>query len=75
MPKADIAAQGYDLSLNRITGLGERTARSLLAELLKDGILSSASDNGAVFLRFRVEHRDVLFPRLFAGICAASNPV
>ena len=50
-----------------ITGLRERTARTLLAELLKDGILASSSDKGAVFLRFPVEKRDLLFPRLFAG--------
>ncbi len=48
-----------------ITGLRERTARSLLSELLKVGILDSTSEKGAVFMRFPVEHRDVLFPRLF----------
>ncbi len=50
-----------------ITGLGERTARTLLRELLKDGIISSASEKSAVYLRFPVERRDILFPRLFAG--------
>ncbi len=50
-----------------ITGLGERTARTLLADLLKDGILASGSDKGAVFLHFPVDKRDLLFPRLFAG--------
>ena len=50
-----------------ITGLRERTARSLLADLLKDGILAANSEKGAVFLRFPVERRDLLFPRLFAG--------
>lgn len=49
-----------------ITGLGERTARSLLSELLKDGILKSASEKGAIFLGFPVEKRDILFPRLFS---------
>ena len=49
-----------------IAGLGERTARTLLAELLRDGIVCSTSEKGAVFLGFPVEKRDVLFPRLFA---------
>ena len=50
-----------------ITGLRERTARTLLTDLLKDGILASNSEKGTVFLRFPVEKRDLLFPRLFAG--------
>ncbi len=50
-----------------ITGLRERTARTLLADLLKDGILASNSVKGAVFLRFPVDKRDLLFPRLFTG--------
>lgn len=48
-----------------ITGLGERTARDLLKMLLEDGILGSSSDKGPVALRFTVDARDVLFPRLF----------
>ena len=50
-----------------ITGLGERTARTLLGQLLKDGILGSATEKGAVSLRFPIERRDVLFPRLFGA--------
>lgn len=50
-----------------ITGLGERTARTLLGDLLKDGILSSASEKSAVYLSFPVEKQDILFPRFFAG--------
>lgn len=49
-----------------ITGLGERTARALLAQLLDDGILGSPSKKGALSLRFPVQARDILFPRLFA---------
>jgi len=49
-----------------ITGLGERTARNLLGELVRDGILGSLSEKGPVSLRFSVETQDVLFPRLFA---------
>lgn len=48
-----------------ITGLGERTARDLLGELLCDGVLGSPSEKGPVGLRFSVEAQDVLFPRLF----------
>lgn len=49
-----------------ITGLGERTARALLGQLLRDGILGSPSEKGPLGLRFPVETRDILFPRLFA---------
>lgn len=48
-----------------ITGLGERTARDLLKTLLDDGILGSASEKGPVALKFTVDARDILFPRLF----------
>lgn len=48
-----------------ITGLKERTARDMLKLLLQDGILSSPSEKGPVALRFTVDARDVLFPRLF----------
>ncbi len=50
-----------------ITGLGERTARTLLSDLLKDGNISSVSEKSAVYLSFPMEKRDMLFPRLFAG--------
>lgn len=48
-----------------MTGLGERTARSLLASLLRQGIVGSPSDKGPVSLRFPMEAQDMLFPRLF----------
>ncbi len=48
-----------------ITGLGERTARNLLGELLRDAILGASSEKGPVSLRFPVKSMDVLFPRLF----------
>lgn len=48
-----------------ITGLGERTARDLLGALLRDGILGSESEKGPVSLRFPIDARDILFPRLF----------
>ncbi|GGI27458.1 MULTISPECIES: Fic family protein [Bradyrhizobium] len=49
----------------RITGLPERTARRVLADVLADGVLGSDTPKGAVSLRFPVEALDVLFPRLF----------
>lgn len=48
-----------------ITGLGERTARTLLGELLKDRILGATSEKGPVSLRFPIDALDVLLPRLF----------
>ena len=48
-----------------ITGLGERTARDLVGELLRDGLLGSSSEKGPVSLQFPSVSADVLFPRLF----------
>lgn len=48
-----------------MTGLGERTARTLLGSLVRDGIVGSPSDKGPVSLRFPTKTQDVLFPRLF----------
>jgi Fic family protein len=48
-----------------ITGLGERTSRDLVGELLRDGLLGSSSEKGLVSLRFGTASADVLFPRLF----------
>ena len=56
IPRGDVAA---------ITGLGERTARNLLGELLRDAILGASSAKGPVALRFPVKSFDLLFPRLF----------
>ena len=49
----------------RITGLPDRTARRVLADVLADGLLGSDTPKGAVSLRFPVEALDILFPRLF----------
>tara|TARA_R110002051_G_C8750349_1_gene500147 strand:+ start:2472 stop:3677 length:1206 start_codon:yes stop_codon:yes gene_type:complete len=51
-----------------ITGLRERTARDLLKLLIEDGVLGSPSEKGPVALRFTVDARDVLFPRLFGDL-------
>ena len=48
-----------------ITGLKERTSRDLLASLLTDGILGSATAKGPVSLRFPAKSLDTLFPQLF----------
>jgi len=48
-----------------ITGLGERTARDLVGELVRDALLGSSSEKGPVSLRFPISYADVLFPRLF----------
>lgn len=49
-----------------ITGLGERTARDLPGEPLRDGVPGSPREKGPVSLRFQAETRDVLFARLSA---------
>ncbi len=49
----------------RVTGLPERSARDVLAQLVADGVLSSSTAKGPVSLRFSVTHSDVLFPKLF----------
>jgi Fic family protein len=50
----------------RITGLPERTARRVFADVLDAGLLGSATPKGPVSLRFPAETLDILFPRLFA---------
>lgn len=50
-----------------MTGLGERTARTLLGSLLRHGIVGSLSEKSPVSLRFPIDAQDVLFPRLFLG--------
>lgn len=49
-----------------VTGLKERGARMILANLTEHGILRSDTPKGAVSLRFPSETVDLLFPRLFA---------
>jgi Fic family protein len=48
-----------------ITGLPERTARRVVAELQAEGLLGSASPKGPLTLRFPATALDRLFPRLF----------
>jgi DNA-binding IclR family transcriptional regulator len=50
---------------SRISGLNERTARTLLSSLTSNGILGSETPKGALSLRFPVGAVEVLFPNLF----------
>lgn len=49
----------------RITGLPERSARRVLNDLVKEGMLASATPKGPVSLRFPAHSLEVLFPRLY----------
>lgn len=49
----------------RVTGLRERSARDLLAQLIADGILGSDTPKGPVSLRFPTQVIETLFPSLF----------
>jgi Fic family protein len=49
----------------RITGLPDRSARRVLADLIEVGLLGSETPKGQVSLRFPTESLDILFPRLF----------
>ena len=51
--------------VKRITGLPERSARRLLADVVGAGLLASSTPKGPVSLRFPADALEVLFPRLF----------
>ena len=48
-----------------VMGLPERSARRVLARLVEEGLIGSATPKGPVALRFPQTTHDVLFPRLF----------
>jgi len=50
---------------SRITGLPERSARRVLNDLTREGMLSSATPKGPVSLRFPAHSLETLFPRLY----------
>ncbi len=50
----------------RVTGLKERSARMVLADLVKDGIVNSQTPKGPISLRFTSQSIDMLFTKLFA---------
>ena len=50
---------------SRITGLPESSARIVLSDAVKEGLLASDTPKGPVSLRFPVAALDLLFPQLF----------
>jgi Fic family protein len=50
---------------SRITGLPERSARRVLNDLVKEGMLASTTPKGPVSLRFPTHSLETLFPRLY----------
>ncbi|HEY5237022.1 MAG TPA: Fic family protein [Rhizomicrobium sp.] len=50
---------------SHVTGLGVRSTSDLVQRLVKDGILQSETPKSPLFLRFKADFSDVLFPRLF----------
>ncbi|MHB8420464.1 MAG: Fic family protein [Myxococcales bacterium] len=50
----------------RATGLPERSARRVLNQAVRQGLLASDTPKGPVSLRFPIEALDALFPRLYA---------
>lgn len=50
---------------SRITGLPERTARRVLNDVVREGLLASDTPKGPVTLRFPTVALEVLFPRLY----------
>jgi Fic family protein len=51
--------------ISRITGLPDRSARRVLNEVTRAGLLASETPKGPVSLRFPVDALEILFPRLF----------
>lgn len=51
--------------ITRVTGLKERTARTLLSKLVEKEVLASDTPKGAVSLRFPIDAVEILFPTLF----------
>ena len=51
--------------ITRITGLPERSARRVLADVIEDGLLASETPKAPVSLRFPTKSHDDLFPKLF----------
>jgi Fic family protein len=49
----------------QMTGLGERTGRKVLAQLLADGLLQSDTPKGPVKIGFPLDTLGVLFPNLY----------
>lgn len=56
----------------QMSGLGERTARRMLAQLLQDGLLKSEQAKGAVSIGFPLDALSVLFPNLYPEAATAN---
>jgi len=54
----------------QMTGLGTSTARKVLSQLLKDGLLKSESHKGAVRIAFPLDALNILFPHLYPEAAA-----
>lgn len=50
---------------NRMLGLGERTGRKVIAQLLKDGLLESDTPKGDVRIGFPLDALGILLPNLY----------
>lgn len=57
----------------QMTGLGERTARNLMAQLLADGLLISDSRVGPVRFGLPLDALDALFPNLYPEVNIPMN--
>lgn len=56
----------------QMTGLGERVARSVISQLLKDGLLVSDSHRADLRIGFPLDALSILFPNLYPEAAAAN---
>lgn len=59
----------------QMTGLGERTARRLLSQLLRDGLLRSEQPKGPVSIGLPLDSLGVLFPNLYPEAATANSDI
>jgi len=57
----------------QMTGLGVSTARKVIAQLLKDGLLKSESHRSEVRIGLPLDALNILFPNLYPEAAAATN--
>ena len=55
----------------QMAGLGERTVRDIMRDLLKAGLLTSDSHRGPLSIAFPLDSLDLLFPRLYPEAAGA----
>jgi hypothetical protein len=56
-----------------MTGMAERSARRVLAQLLKDRLLVSDNPKGAVSFNFSLDALNVLLPNLYPEAATTNN--